>query len=121
MSLYAIIQWFILQFALLSSPVVLGFLLVSGWLLLYKFETKRQNERKTGRNGKSEFLKSKPRPVSSGIKYDYDVEAAVYYRISNAESTDSSQFTSDSNNQNNCGENYPDGMNNYSDFTADDV
>ncbi|KRX67259.1 hypothetical protein T09_6681 [Trichinella sp. T9] len=43
-------------------------------------------------NGKSEFLKSKPSPVSSGIKYDYDVEAAVGSPISNAESTDDDQW-----------------------------
>ncbi|OUC49163.1 hypothetical protein D917_05650 [Trichinella nativa] len=121
MSLYAIIQWFIWQFALLSSPVVLGFLLVSGWLLLYKFETKRLKEGKTERNEKSEFLNSKPRPVSSGIKYDYDVEAAVGCPISNAESTDGSQFTSNSNNQNNCGEKYPNVMDYYSDFNVDDI
>ncbi|KRY13432.1 hypothetical protein T12_10740 [Trichinella patagoniensis] len=67
------------------------------------------------------FVQSKPIPVSSGIKYDYDVEAAVCYRISNAESTDGSQFTSNSNNQNNCGENYPNMMDYYTDFTADDI
>ncbi|KRY68170.1 Prohibitin [Trichinella pseudospiralis] len=77
-----------------------------------KCEKKRQN-------GESKLYNSKT--VSSGIKYDYDLEAGVDYgAYSEGDSAEVSDFESDSVDQTDCGDSYEDGMNSYADFTIDD-
>ncbi|KRX86843.1 hypothetical protein T4E_12253 [Trichinella pseudospiralis] len=71
-------------------------------------------------NGESKLYNSKT--VSSGIKYDYDLEAGVDYgAYSEGDSAEVSDFESDSVDQTDCGDSYEDGMNSYADFTIDDV
>ncbi|KRZ67546.1 hypothetical protein T10_4716 [Trichinella papuae] len=105
--------WCIWNFSLLFSPTVVVLLMVSSWLFLYKCEKKKQN-------GESEPPNSKP--VSSGIKYDDDLEAGVDCgTYSEGGSAEVSDFESDSFNETGHGVNYLDGKNSYADYTVDDV